>query len=99
MSRVSNLRRNPLTSDITWIPPYSLNLTEVDPDIAYRVDVYNITCGKEDLLVHNYTVTEPYYINTSILQRSDLFKIGVTPMSNVQGALNGMKQTITGMYS
>ena len=48
------------SSTITWEAPFSLNLTGVDPDIVYCVEVYNITCGVDDLVVGDCGVTEPH---------------------------------------
>lgn len=93
---VSNLRRDPSNSIITWTPPYSLNLTDVEPDITYCVDVYNITCGKEDSLIHDCTITEPKYSNLLILQRADLFKIAIVPRSSIQGSVAGVKHVVRG---
>ena len=94
---MSNITRHPKDSSINWIPPFSLNLTYVEPDVVYCVDVFNITCGKEDLLVRSCSVTEPNYVNMSILKRADLFEISVTPKSNVPGTEVGIRQTIKGM--
>ena len=41
-----NIKRN--FSTISWEPPFSLDLTNTDPNIIYCVEVYNITCGETD---------------------------------------------------
>ena len=92
---MKNIRRNPLSGTITWIPPFSLNLTNAEPDIAYCLKVYNITCGVRALLVNTCRLLEPQYRN-SVLHKADLFEITVTPRSNIEYAHNGINQTIKG---
>ena len=85
---------------LSWMPPFSLDLTAVDPDIAYCVDVYNITDGgllhissNCNILSHSYTfsVENPDPRNE--------FEFTVTPRSNVEGARNGTRSQITGRFS
>ena len=76
------LQRN--ASTITWEPPFSLDLTGIDPDIVYCVEVYNITCGVDDLVAGDCNVTEPRYVDRRLWQ-GYIYRITVTPRSNVQG--------------
>ena len=71
---------------LTWSPPFSLDITGVDPDLWYRVYVYNITSGRAPLT--NLTVYEPEF-NFTVSDSSpcDQFEFRVTP---VNGAGNGI---------
>ena len=86
LSTVTKVQRN--FSTITWVPPFSLDLTGVDPDIVYCVEVYNITCGVENLVVGDCNVTEYHYVNNR-LQQGHTYRTSITPRSNVPGAQNG----------
>ena len=90
---VSNLERN--GSTIFWEAPFSLNLTGVDPDIVYCVEVGNITCGRS-LLISECDVMETSYTNDALLP-GYIYKYTVTPRSNVEGATNGTSLTVTGV--
>ena len=79
---------------ISWEPPFSLDLTDVDPDIVYCVDVYNITCGGRDLVSSDCSVTDTNYTS---LSDGYLYEYIVTPRSNVEGAENGTATTLRGM--
>ena len=68
-------------------PPFSLDLTGVDPDIVYSVEVYNITCGRS-LLISECDVMETSYTNNALLP-GYIYEYIVTPRSNVEGAKNG----------
>ena len=72
--------------NLTWTPPFSLDITGVDPDLWYRVEVYNITSGRTPLT--NLTVSEPEF-NFTVPHPSpycDQFEFRVTP---VNGAGDG----------
>ena len=81
---------------ITWDPPYSLDLTSVDPDVVYHVEIYNITCGMRDLLVSDNNVSESYY-NNSILLPGYLYEVKIIPRNNAAGSVNGTSSTIYGI--
>ena len=84
------------TSTLSWTAPFSLDLTNVDPDIAYCVDIYNITCGRRDLIISDCNVTEPSY--SSSAPDGYIYEYIVTPRSNVEGARNGTpSQPLTGI--
>ena len=90
-----NLERENTT--ILWEAPFSLNLTNVEPDIVYCVEVYNITCGGRELLISDCDVTETSYTCDVIAPDGYIYEYTVTPRSNVEGALNGTSKTITGV--
>ena len=74
--------------------PFTLDLTGIDPDIVYCVDVYNITCGGRDLVSSDCNVTDTRYLindNNIIdtLGTSVAHEYIVTPRSNVEHAVNG----------
>jgi hypothetical protein len=96
---VTEIKRS--ASTITWEAPLSLDLTGVDPDIVYCVEVYNITCGVDDLVVGDCDVTEPRYTDNR-LQQGYVYRITITPRSNGyigQDAQNGTSNIKQGMYT
>ena len=86
-------RRN---NTIVWGAPFSLKLTNVEPDIVYCVEVYNITCGGRELLISDCDVMETSY-TSDVLQPGYIYEYTVTPRSNVEGAQNGTSNSITGV--
>ena len=74
---------------IIWRPPFSLNLTNANPDIVYCVDMYNVTCGRKDLIISDCNVTEPSYTSDDIAPDGYIYEYIITPRSNVEGARNG----------
>jgi len=47
---------------LTWIPPFSLDITGVDPDIKYCVEVYNTTSANSTIdPIANYSVLLPNF--------------------------------------
>ena len=87
LNRVETLVKNFTT--LSWSTPFSLNLTNVEPDIAYCVDVYNITCGGRELLISDCNVTETSYTSDVIAPDGYIYEYIVTCRSNVEGAING----------
>ena len=92
LGNVDNLSRDHDT--IMWEAPFSLNLTNVDPDIVYCVEVYNITCGRS-FLISECDVMETSYTNDALLP-GYIYEYTVTPRSNVEGASNGTSQNASG---
>ena len=73
-----------------WEPPPTLDLTGVEPDIVYCVEVYNITCGADDLIASECELTNPVYPNVDEgLDPNFVYNITVVPRSNIPGAANG----------
>ena len=82
-------KRTSSAIQLSWQPPFSLNLTTAEPDIVYCVNVFNITDeGMErDHLISNCSVFETYY--NFVVENpdpNDLFQLIVTPRSNIEGA-------------
>ena len=74
---------------IAWEAPFSLNLTNAEPDVLYYIHIYNITGGEEDM-VESVNIAEEYYtFSHAKLSLSQEFNFTVTPVSNVPGAVNG----------
>ena len=88
------LIRNVIT--LFWEAPFSLDLTNADPDIIYCVEVYNITCGRS-LLISECDVIATSYTNDALLP-GYIYEYTVTPRSNVEGAGNGTSLTVAGIY-
>ena len=87
-----------MSSTLAWEPPFSLDLTGVDPDIVYCVVIYNITCGRRDLIISDCSVTEPSYTSADVAPHGFVYEYTVTPRSNVEGARNGTNWTVIGQY-
>ena len=83
-------------AEIVWEAPFSLNLTNAEPDIVYCVEVYNITCGGRELLISDCDVMETSY-TSDVLQPGYIYEYTVTPRSNVEGAQNGTSKNVTGV--
>ena len=90
---VNNIHRN--TTHLFWEAPFSLDLTGVDPDIVYCVEVINITCGRS-LLISECDVMETSYTNDALLS-GYIYEYTVTPRSNVEEAINGTSLTVIGI--
>ena len=85
---------------MSWVPPFSLNITTADPDIAYCVDVYNITDGGLVHLSNNCSILSPSYTFTvENTDPKDEFEFTITPRSNVEGARNGTPSRIISNFS
>ena len=81
---------------LSWVPPFSLDLTNVEPDIVYCVEVYNITCGRSHV-ISECNVMETSYTNDA-LHSGYIYEYTVISRSNVQGATNGESHNVTGMW-
>ena len=92
---MKNLERN--GTNISWGAPFSLDLTNIEPDIVYCVEVYNITCGRSHL-VSECDIMETNFTSDT-LQSGYIYEYTVTPKSNVASAQNGTSLTITGESS
>ena len=89
---MSNIKRN--GSTITWDAPFSLDLTGVDPDIVYCVEVYNITCGEFHPVFMNCNVVKDMI--TCSCEPSFIYEVLITPRSNANRSLNGTALAIKG---
>lgn len=83
---------------VTWDPPSSLDLTNVDPDIIYCVQVINTTCGTRSVLFSDCTVLQTTLSLTGYSQHYT-YEIDITPRSNVEGAMNGSPRMIQGSHA
>ena len=81
-------------STLFWVPPFSLDLTGVDPDIVFCLEVYNITCGR-NLLIRECDVMNTSYTNYALLP-GYMYEYNITSRSNVKGARNGRNLTVIG---
>ena len=85
------------SSRITWEPPFSLDLTNIDPDIVYCVEVYNISCGERIFILNDCNITETQYNINDVIHAMYVYEITVIPRSNVAGALNGTPLVVEGL--
>ena len=86
---------------LSWDAPFSLNLTS-EPDVAYCVDIYNITVdkGEPNHILSDCNVFNTYFIyNSTCSNPRDHFQFIIIPRSNVPGARNGTpSQPITASF-
>ena len=101
LSSVRSLAITRAASHITcsWLPPFTLNLTTTEPDIAYCVSVLHVhnevkthTIGNCSVLTTEYSFTSSFSGNVE----DEYYEITVIPRSNVIGAKNGSATTILG---
>ena len=110
LARVSNLRRVDLivypmydTLVYSWDPPFSLNVTNADPDIIYCVRIYNSSCSTTSQnqttidIVHICNVTETNFIISKEPSTDELYEIEVFSRSNVDMASNGTSSFYRGI--
>ncbi len=90
---VNNIAGNCSQLNVTWVAPFSLNLTTAEPDIKYCVDVYNVTYEREDnLLQSECSITTIQYM-FDVAYPVGTYSFSVTPQSNIDGSLNGTIST------
>ena len=88
------MERNSFT--LFWVSSSSLDLTGIDPDVVYCVEVFNITCGRRDLIISDCSVMASNYTLDDIGSEY-IYEYIVTPRSNVPGSQNGTpSQSLTG---
>ena len=75
---------------LTWTAPFTLDISDVDPDITYCVDVINSTSSSIILSVCGITVTG-FNFSIPIGRVCDNYTFTVTP---VNGAGNGTAVTL-----
>ena len=80
----------------SWTAPFSLDVTDVDPDIWYSVLVYNVTDENNptDILYTDcINITETHYTFTpDYLSHCHVYNISVVPLN---GAGQGESSSIT----
>ena len=96
LAAVGNLTVHSQRSSIllTWIPPFSLDITGVHPDLWYCVEVYNISQGRAQLTT-NCSVYEPqFYFTTPNHSPCDLFEFRVFTVNQVgNGSVTSVNKT------
>ena len=87
LSAVGDLSATVLGSTIslTWNSPFTLDITNVDPDITYRVDVINSTSSQVIHSQGGITITQYNYTTSLSPERRacDVFKFTITPFNRV----------------
>ena len=95
---VNNVAGNCSQLIVTWVAPFSLNLTTAEPDIQYCVDVYNVTYKREDnLLQSECDISDTQYL-FDVPYPVGIYRFSVTPRSNIHGSLNGTTSTAQFSY-
>ena len=99
---VSNLRfeRSYSSGILTtfWDPLPTLDITDRDPDIIYRVQIFKIISGcRQSVLLSDENVTESITSNSlSPLELMEIYSAVITPRNNVSGYINGPRREIKG---
>ena len=100
LGQVTDLRRNSSGTfepvvQYAWNPPYSLNVTHAEPDIAYCVRIHNITCPmqRSTTFTDNCTIFEPTFPLTNNFGMEEIFEIEVIARTNLDEAPNGTNIT------
>ena len=93
---VSNIVVNNFTDILlSWQPPFTLNLSNIEPNIVYCIDVFTISCGT----IHAFSkcdITQLYFQYNGSDPRNK-YQFIITPRSNVAGAINGTaSELVTG---
>ncbi len=93
---VGSLTATPIPLDsfisLTWTPPFSLDIPDIDPDITYCVGVVNLTFS---LVIHSQCDIEDIHYNYTVSPRStpcDNYTFTVNPV-NIVG--NGTSASVT----
>ena len=97
LAAVGNLTAHSQRASIllTWDPPFSLDITGVDPDLWCCVEVYNISRGRTPLTT-NCSVYEPQFFFTAPNRSPcDLFEFQVFAVNQVgNGSVTSVNGTI-----
>ena len=83
---------------LVWDPPFSLDLTNTDPNIIYCVDVYNHSCTSHHHLISDCSKEEAVYPYNPH-QEIGLLEYVITPRSNAESAINGTPSVLRGWVS
>ena len=81
-----------------WDPLPTLDITDRDPDIIYRVQIFKIISGcRKSVLVSDENVTESITSNSlSPLELMEIYSAVITPRNNVSGYVNGPRREMKG---
>ena len=97
LDAVTNLASTRDPYFITWEPPFSLNLTDVEPDIIYCIEIVPVlNCNEEVSVIRDCNITTNYY-DAESLNPGYTYNITITPRSNVDNALSGLPSVLEGM--
>ena len=80
-----NSPANVLTTQWTSVP--SLDINDTDPDIVYSVELYQITCGQNILLMNSENVTGNNTSNN--VDPMQIYRVVVAARNNVEEARKG----------
>ena len=82
---------------ISWLPPFSLNLTDVEPDVIYCVNVSKVFYDSVTHVVTNCTVFGTEFIFTTNEDAPNgYYVVNMFARSNTRGAQNGSATTVIG---
>ena len=74
------------TLTIIWNPLPTLDLTGIDPDILYTVELFKITCGQNVLVSHK--VVAESSVTEESLDLMQIYKAVIAARNNVTAARN-----------
>ena len=96
LTEVSNLHRD--TSIVSWDPPFTLDITEVNPDIIYCIDIYDISCDNVGThILINCSVIDTSFSSQLLDHDHFIYEYFVTPRINVANAVNGTSAVLKGL--
>ena len=81
----------------SWDSPPTIDLTGIEPDIAYCITIHNITCGRNDLVISDCNIVDTFYRSQDI-QPHLVYGVEVIPRSNVESARNGTPLSVYGKF-
>ena len=97
---VSNIgfERNYISGVLTtfWDPLPTLDITDRDPDIIYRVLMFKTTCGQSVLLSDENVIESIASNSFSSLELMEIYSAIITPRNNVPKYVNGLRREIKG---
>lgn len=82
---------------IVWNSPFSLNLTNIEPDVLYCVDIFNITCDLIKYLESDCDVNATEYTLDLPEPVGYIFRLAITPRTNSKDAQNGSVFSVEGI--
>ena len=80
---------------LTWDPPFSLDITGVDPDLCYCVEVYNIRRGRALLTTNCSVYATQFYFNATNPSQCDVLEVRVFAVNQVG---NGTLTSVSGTF-
>lgn len=100
MSSVRNLHISKVahaTILVSWLAPFSLNLTYVEPDIVYCLNVNRVINQTKTHFITNCSVfVTEYVINTNNDSEEMYYVVTVSARNNVEGARYGSAAKVLG---